>query len=374
MNIRRPKHIALAIASLHGGGAERVVVNLAAELLEQGNQVDLVLVRAEGVLMADVPLGIRIIDLGQSRALKALPNLVRYLRAERPDVMLSALDHMNILAVLARFLSGVMTRVVVSAHMLPSNEYCKDKSIYGIFFLMLMKWSYIKASAVVGVSKGVCNDIMQTFQIDAHNLSYIYNPIINQKLKKMGFCKINHRWFRSQKAPVIIAVGRLAIEKDYSTLIRAFRLVRNERPAKLLILGEGEERANLQALIALLELTDDVELAGFVPNPFAFMTKSEIYILSSKREGFGNVVVEALALGCCVISTDCPGGPKEILQDGMFGLMVPVGNIDAMAKALMSTLDKKPLVDKALLENHLRQFEIATVTEKYIELFSKVSR
>jgi glycosyltransferase involved in cell wall biosynthesis len=288
--------------------------------------------------------------------------------------MLSALDHVNILAVLARFISGVMTRVVVSVHMLPSMEYCKDKSIYGIFFLMLMKWSYIKASAVVGVSKGVRNDIMQSFQIDAHNLSYIYNPIINQKLKKMGFGKINHRWFRSQKAPVIIAVGRLAIEKDYPTLIRAFRLVRNERPAKLLILGEGEERTNLQALIALLELTDDVELAGFVPNPFAFMMKSDIFILSSKHEGFGNVVVEALALGCCVISTDCQGGPKEILQDGMFGLMVPVGNIDAMAKALMSTLEKKPRVNRILLQNHLRQFEISTVTEKYLELFSKVIR
>lgn len=346
------------------------MVNLASGLLAQGRQVDFVLVRAEGEFMADVPPGARVIDLQVRRAIAALPALVRYLRAERPEVLLAALDHANVIAVWAKFLSLVPTCVVVSVHAPLSWTHGCANTVFGKVFRQLIQWTYPRANAVVAVSEGVRRDLIRYFGIEADKVHTIHNAIIHLRLHEMGCGEISHRWFGPQKVPVIIAVGRLSVEKDYPTLIRAFYLLRQKQSARLLILGEGSERAGLQMLVGELGLGQDVELAGFAANPYAFMRQSAAYALSSTFEGFGNVIVEALALGCRVVCTDCPTGPTEILRGGEFGRLVPVGDSVAMAEALLQAVEEGALPRPPSLDTHLQQFEFPDVTAKYLHLFA----
>ena len=351
------------------------MVNLASGLVASGKRVDFVLVRAEGEFMVDVPPGVRVIDLQARRAIAALPALVRYLRTERPGVLLAALDHANVIAVLAGLLSRASTCVVVSVHAPLSWVHGRDKSLFGKVFLRLIRWSYFRASAVVSVSEGVRHDLIQFLGLEEHKVNTIYNPIIDARLTKMGTEVPKHHWFESRQVPVILAVGRLSVEKDYPTLIRAFHLVRQQRIARLLILGEGEEKIRLKSLVNELSLSQDVEFTGFVANPFAFMKQASCYVISSNFEGFGNVIVEALAMGCCVVSTDCPAGPREILNGGEFGRMVPVGDVTAMAGAILQTInDGCCLSSLSLLNSHLQQFEIESVTQKYCDLFESITK
>jgi glycosyltransferase involved in cell wall biosynthesis len=351
------------------------MVNLASGLEAQGQQVEFVLVRAEGQFLADVPVGVTIIDLEARRAIFALPALIRYLRTQHPDVLLTALDNASVIAVLAKYLSHVTTQVVVSVHAPLSWTHGRANSIFGKIFKWLIQWSYPRASAVVAVSEGVRHDLVRNFGLDRHKVHTIYNPIIDTRLQEMGSQVPDHRWFGPQQVPVILAVGRLSVEKDYPTLIRAFYLVRQQRPARLLILGEGDEKARLQALVSELGLAQDVELVGFTANPYAFMKQVSCYALPSTFEGFGNVLVEALAMGCRVVSTNCPGGPAEILNGGEFGHMVPVGDSAAMATALLETLedDHRPSSSPPLMA-HLQKFEVQNVAGKYAALFDSLRR
>jgi glycosyltransferase involved in cell wall biosynthesis len=349
------------------------MVNLASGLVASGKRVDFVLVRAEGEFMADVPPGARVIDLQVSRAMAALPALIHYLRAERPEVLLAVLDHANVIAVWAKFLSRVTTCVVLSVHHPLSLAHGRASTVFGKVFRQLIQWTYPRADAVVAVSEGVRRDLIRYFGIEADKVHTIHNPIIHLRLHEMGCGEISHRWFGLPQVPVIIAVGRLAVEKDYPTLIRAFYLLRQKRSARLLILGEGSERAGLQALVAELGLGQDVELAGFAANPYAFMRQSAAYALTSTFEGFGNVIVEALALGCRVVCTDCPTGPTEILHGGEFGRLVPVGDSVAMAEALLQAVEEGSLPQTKSLARHLQQFEIPDVTAKYLHLFADMT-
>jgi glycosyltransferase involved in cell wall biosynthesis len=226
---------------------------------------------------------------------------------------------------------------------------------------------------VVAVSEGVRHDLIQLLDLEKHKVHTIYNPIIDARLKKMGSEVLKHHWFESRQVPVILAVGRLSVEKDYPTLIRAFQLVRQKRLTRLLILGEGEEKTRLQSLVNELFLSQDVEFTGFVANPFAFMKQASCCAISSTFEGFGNVIVESLAMGCCVVSTDCPSGPSEILNGGEFGRMVPVGDVTAMAGAILQTLnDGCCLSSLSSLNSHLQKFEIESVTKQYCDLFDRL--
>lgn len=373
--MQKYKKIAIFIPSLAGGGAERAMVNLASGLVAQGQQVEFVLVRAEGQFLADVPAEVRIIDLRARRSIFALPALIHYLWTQPPDVLLTALDNASVIAILANCLSHATTKVVVSVHAPLSWTHGRTKSLFGKIFLWLIRWFYPRASAVVAVSEGVRHDLIRHFGIDRHKVHTIYNPIIDTRIQEMGSEVLEHRWFGPQQIPVILAVGRLSVEKDYPTLIRAFYIVRQQRTARLLILGEGDERANLQELVNELRLAQDVELAGFTPNPYAFMKHASCFVLSSTFEGFGNVIVEALAMGCRVVSTNCPTGPVEILQGGEFGQMVPVGEIEAMAATVLHILDATQYsTTSESLSAHLRKYQVQSVAKDYVCLFDEFEK
>lgn len=365
MEVKNPKKnlVALFLPSLRGGGAERVMVNLARGFRERGLLVDLVLAKAEGPYLADVPEGVRIIDLGAKRVLYALPKLVRYLRQEKPKAMLSTLTHANIVAIWARIMSRVPVRLVIREANTLSLSAQNAKDLRGKMMPMLVSFFYRCADVVVANSLGVANDLVTRIRLPRERIKVIYNPVITPEIFAKAEEPLHHPWFQLGEPPVILGVGRLTKQKDFPTLIRAFALVRRERQARLMILGEGEARPQLEALVQQLRLEHDVALPGFVENPYKYMKRAALFVLSSNWEGLPNALIEALALGTRVVSTDCPSGPSEILENGRWGSLVPVGDAKALAEAILVALETDaPLGPVQSLE----RFESSKVAEQYL--------
>jgi glycosyltransferase involved in cell wall biosynthesis len=326
--------MAIFTSSMHGGGAQRAMLKLAQGMAEGGFTVDLVLVRAEGPYLAEVPEAVRIVDLKASRVSGSLLPLVRYLRRERPEFLISALSHVNVIALWGRKLTGVPRRVLVNEQNTLSQSAQLAPRRRGRPIRRLIRWSYPWADGIVAVSKGVADDLAQQIGISRERIQVIHNPIITPELWEKAQAPLEHPWFGPGELPVVLAVGRLHPQKDYPTLLEAFAQVRQTRPARLLILGEGEERSKLEALIRQLGLEQDVSLPGFVQNPYAYMARASAFVLSSRWEGLPSVLIEALYCGAPLVATDCPSGPREILADGQYGKLVPVGDVKALAGAI----------------------------------------
>lgn len=359
----KPK-IALYMASLGGGGAERVMVNLAQGLVDLGFPVDFVLASATGPYLPLLPSQVKVIDLGKKRAIASLLPLARYLRDEKPAALISGLDHANIMAVWARRLAGVDTKVMVTVNIdygafWQSTPPLKDRVI-----LTMVQQFYPLADAIVAASSGAAASMTRIAGLPQERIQTIYNPVVTPDLFIKASVPVDHAWFAEGQPPVVLGVGRLLPVKDFPTLIRAFAKLREERPARLMILGEGAERANLEALVHELGLQDEVALPGFVENPYAYMTQAGVFALSSRSEALPTVLIEAMACGCLVVSTDCPSGPAEILQGGQYGALVPVGDVDGLANALRTALDTPP--DKTRLRSRADDFSLEKITREYL--------
>jgi glycosyltransferase involved in cell wall biosynthesis len=340
MTEKRTDKIAIYLPSLRGGGAERVMVTLANGFAERGLAVDLVLAKAEGPYLSGVKGEVRVVDLGASRVLTSLPALVRYFRRERPAAMLSALSHANVIALIARSIARVSTRLVVSEHAHFSISRANATTRRGHLIGKFMRWAYPQADGVVAVSGGVADDLAVSINIPRNTIEVVYNPVVTDDLSSRSRQMPDHPWVNDGGSPVILGVGRLTAQKDFPTLIKAVAHLRQEREVRLLILGEGELRAELEALVRQLRLDDAVALPGFAANPFAIMRAADLFVLSSAWEGLPTVLIEAMACGTPVVSTDCPSGPAEILENGKWGRLVPVGDVDALAEAMVATLEE----------------------------------
>jgi len=358
------KRIALFFPSLHGGGAERVMLNLAWGLVNKGVNVDLVLTRAEGAFVQQIPKGIRVFDLKASRAIASLPGLVGYLKKETPHALLSALDHNNVVAVMAKKIARVPVRLVVSVHGTLSKSAAHAPSLRGKLMPLWVRFAYHHADAVVAVSDGVAQDLVASAGIKLDKLKVIYNPVVTPDILIKAEEEVEHPWFRNGEPPIILGVGRLALEKDFCALIKAFALVRKKYNARLVILGEGEERPRLEALARELSVSDEVFMPGFVQNPYKYMKRAAVFVLSSQWEGFANVLVEAMAVGTPVVSTDCPSGPAEILEDGRWGEIVPVGDVEALAEGIIRALHEP----RGRAVARAEEFSCAKIVEEYIEV------
>lgn len=331
--------VALFVPSLRGGGAERAMVTLANGFADRGLGVDLVLARAEGVYLSEVSPGVNVVDLQSHRVLASLPALVRYLRQRRPQAMLSALSHANVIAIMACMLSRIAVRLVVSERSNLSMSSSKPQNWRARIMLPLMRMGYPKTDGVVAVSGGVADDLARTIDLSRDRISVIYNPVVTPELLEKSREPLLHPWLGEGKPPVILGVGRLTQAKDFATLIRAFARVHAKRDCRLVILGEGELRGELERLVASLGIVDSVQLPGFSGNPFAWMSRVRLVVLSSRWEGLPNVLIQAMACGTAVVSTDCRSGPDEILEEGKWGALVPVGDVEALAGAIATTLD-----------------------------------
>jgi glycosyltransferase involved in cell wall biosynthesis len=362
------KRLAIFLPGLYGGGAERTMLNLAQGLAGRGYAVDLVLAQAEGPYLVEVPESVRLVELHARRlrawrTLASLPALVRYLRREQPEAILSALVHANIATLWARRLAGVPQRAVINEQNMFSrwNQQLPNRSRW--LALRLVRRFYPWADGIVAVSKGVAHDLAQVVRIPDERIQVIYNPIVTPELQMKARAPLKHPLLTPDGPPVILAVGRLTAQKDFATLIHAFALVRQAHPARLLILGEGEERSMLEALVRQLGLDQDVDLPGFVDNPYAYMAHASLFVLSSRWEGLPTVLVEALYCGAPIVATDCPSGPREILADGQYGQLVPVGNVVALAQAIEATLAGQ--IPHPPRESWL-PFKLETVVTQYI--------
>jgi glycosyltransferase involved in cell wall biosynthesis len=360
-----PKKVAVLVPGLYGGGAERAMLKLARGISARGYPVDLVLARAEGPYLTEIPESVRLVDLCARRVLASLPPLVRYLRGEEPDALLSVL-HANVVALWARRLARVPTRVIVSERNTLSSagqHYASDLRMRLTPYLK--SYFYPWADGIVAVSEGVADDLAQMTGIPREQIQVIYNPIVTPELHQRAQVSVEHAWFKPGQPPVVLAVGRLTVQKDFATLIRAFAWVRQTRRARLLILGEGADRPALEALVGRLGVSQDVSLPGFVLNPYSFMAQASVFVLSSRWEGLPGAVIEALYCGAPVVATDCPGGPREILGDGEYGRLVPVGDSVALSRAIEATLaDNTPPAPR---ESWL-PFELGTVVDQYVSV------
>jgi glycosyltransferase involved in cell wall biosynthesis len=367
-SIQGTRKIAIFLTSLEGGGAERVMLNLARGFTERGLAVDLVLVQRRGEYIGQIPAGVRLVDLARRRLLSGVPALVAYLRRERPATLLSALEDTNAVAILARFLAGVDCRTVVTVHNHLSREARNARCLKRRLAPLLVRWLYPHADIVVAVSRGVAVDLLR-LGARAERVAVIHNPVVAPEITELAADGTGHPWLaQGETCPVVLAVGRLNPQKDFGMLLRAMAEVRPARPARLIVLGQGEERAGLEAMASRLDIADAVDFPGFVENPFAYMAKASVLALSSAWEGFGNVLVEAMAVGTPVVSTDCESGPAEILENGRYGRLVPVGDAAAMAAAILETIAKPP--EPAALQARAGSFSIDRVTDAYIHLLA----
>lgn len=361
---RKPR-LALFLPSLVAGGAESVMLTLANGFTERGLDVDLVLARGEGPLLSQVSPLVRVVDLRAGRVLTSLPGLVRYLRRERPQALLSTLGHANIIALIAGRLCCLTMRVVIREATTPSAANSHLPRLSSHFYPLLVRRFYPCSAAVVAVSHGVAEDLIGTYGLPRERIHVIYNPVNIHEVQSKAEEPADHPWFAAGKPPVLLGVGRLTAAKDYVTLIRAFSLVRQQRNVRLVIAGEGEERSRLEALIRELGLAADVDLPGFIRNPISLMARARIFILSSNREGLPNALIQAMFVGTPLISTDCLSGPREILQGVQNSCLVPVGNANTLAEAIFSFLDNDIT---ATTPPAAGRFASETVINSYLQL------
>jgi len=359
-----PRLAVLAATSGHSG-VDRNLKNLIPAMAAKGVRIDLLRIRHHGPFLDPLPENVRLIELGTAHVNTSLFAVMRYLRRENPDALLADKDKVNRLALWARRLTGVPTRIAVRLGINVSQNLATrggiDRWIQSTSIRLFYPW----ADAIIVPSQGVANDLALLGRLSRECIHVLPNPVVTPELIARANEPVNHPWLADGQPPVILGVGELSSRKDFTTLILAFAKVRARRSCRLIILGCGRQHDVLLKLAAELGIASDVSLPGFVDNPYAYMRRAAVFVLSSRIEGFGNVLVEALAAGAPVVSTDCPSGPAEILAGGRYGALVTVGDAQAMAKAIAETIDQ-PL-PAALRREAIERFTIETSLRLYLE-------
>lgn len=359
--------VAIYLPHLRCGGAEVSVVRLAEAMAARGIPTRLIIHRSDqsGPLLNPK---VEVVELDADRSAAALPKLAAFLRHTRPRVLLSALTHNNLVAIAAGMLAHCGTKVVVSEHAPISHQVDMHGGWRYRALPHLLPPFYSCAHGVVAVSRGVAED-MAEMGCTHRRMVVIHNPVLPCHWQDLANESLDDPWLRLGAPPVMLSAGRLSPEKDFTTLLRAFHLVRRQRPdVRMIILGEGPERQALSNEAERLGLGDSLRLPGYVANPFPMMRRAALFALSSLHEGFGNVLVEAMACGTPVISTDCPVGPREILDNGRWGRLVPVGATQSMADAMLATL-AEPSQDIER-RRHAELYSADASVDAYLRLFA----
>ncbi|MCP1673960.1 glycosyltransferase involved in cell wall biosynthesis [Natronocella acetinitrilica] len=343
------------------GGIERKIMILCHEFLALGVQPQLILTRGGVVPYPDeLPKEVEIVDLGSGGKLDSVMKLTRFLKHERPAALLTAKDHSAKVAILSRILSRTDVPIFVKITNTLSftlRRPMKRRSA---------RWLYGYADRLIAVSGGVRDDLIENFGIPPEKVQVIYNPTVTPSIAERKTHPVDHPWLQGDGPPVIIGVGRLTPQKDFPMLIRAFAKVRQQREARLIILGDGPLHDELITCAREAGVGDDVDLPGYVSDPIPYLARGSLFALSSRYEGLANVLIEALAAGLPAVATDCPSGPMEILQAGRIGPLVTVGDADALAQAMLDTLDNPPTQET--LARGLDRFRSDKVALQYLQV------
>ena len=353
------------------GGVERTTLILGKELVRLGHDVDVVTIRPQPAFLDRFGDGVTLTDLGTGRVRYSVLPLWRYLRRRKPDILISNQSYANVSASLAHLLARSKAKLFLCERVDP---LAPGQTKSG----RLMRWAYRRADVTMTNSRALAERLAGFLGTQPSGVSVIYNPTVTPELEAESKEPVDHSWFAGPTArgpadptvPVILGAGRLSEQKDFPTLIKAFALVRSDRHARLMILGEGPERASLEGLAARLGIADDVCLPGFDANPYKYLARAAMFVLSSRWEGLPNVVIEAQALGVPVVSTDCPTGPREILFDGEAGLLVPMGDAQAMAEAIERVLGDQALARRLVQRGKegIDRFTPGPCAARYLEL------
>lgn len=341
------------------------MVNLASDFARRGYRVDLVVARAEGPLLSEVSPVVRVVDCDCHSLLRFLASVRRYLRAERPAALMTTLRDANIIGPLAKVIAGVRTRVVVREANTLADARHSRRGLRDTVLASLMHISYRLADRIVANSRATAADLGRFGLAREADVEVIHNPLDVASIQRAASEPLDEPWLEPDAPPVILAIGRLVEQKDFATFLRAIHRVHQAQDVRAIILGEGPLRADLERLMESLGLENVVALPGFVSNPHRYTARAAVFVLSSRWEGFGNVIVEALAVGTPVVATHCPGGPVEILAGGRFGQLVPIGDAEAMAAAITGALEKPR--DRASLRARAACFSVEAIAPRYLE-------
>ncbi len=405
--------ITIFIPSLYGGGAEKAFLNIAKTLFQKKFNVNIVLFRFEGDYIELLPKEIKIFELFPKRKkikkyiVTKLSNLVlpkillkkfqyfllyilgiitlnkklrylgkynllslefvKYIKKEKPNIILSVLIPANIISLLSKIHLGQFLRIIISERN-TITSLLKNKTDRNIW-LSLISELYPKSNGIIAVSYGVANDLLKILNGCEGKIKVIYNPVSIEEILEKSKEPINHPFFK-EKVPVILSCGRLHPQKDFTTLIKAFSILCKNIDARLIILGKGSEKMKLKKLIRELGIEEKVDLPGFVLNPYPYMKNASVFVLSSIYEGLSNVIIEALACGCPVVSTDCPSGPREILENGKYGKLVPVKDYQKLAQAILDTINNPP--NPQFLIKRAMDFSSDLIIQEYIKFINEI--
>lgn len=346
------------------GGVERMVANLLQEFVRRGHAVDLLLIKARGSHLAHLPPEVNRIKLGPDHAWLCIPALARYLRKHKPQSLLAAKHRAISVAVIARALAGVDTCILGRLGTNLSRSLKGKSRLRRWLWYSTMRAIYPHVDRIVPVSNGVAEDVGAITGIATGKMEVIRNPVITPELATLAAAPLDHPWLQPGQPPVILGMGRFTAQKDFLTLIRAFAEVRRRRDCRLMLLGHGALQGQYEALARELGVERDIGFPGFARNPYAYLSRASLFVLSSAWEGSPNALSEALALGIPSVSTDCESGPREILDGGRYGPLVPVGDHAALAQAMLQTLDH-PL-PAALLKEAVTEYTAATSAQRYL--------
>ena len=380
MNNSKPLKIAILAPYYEHVGTEKVMLTLVKGFAERGNKVDLIRADREWPNFKKQD-GVRLIDLKAKHlinlspnypsyrawnillSLELLPKLALYLRRERPHVLITGL--LNVVGVLGRELGSKGTKMIISIQGLPRPSLTRK---------LLWNYTYPLADVVITPTKGIAKKMTQVTKLEPEKIRVIHNPVVDDSILEQAKEPVDHPWFKDDQPPVILGVGRLTRQKDFPTLLRAFARVRRELPARLVILGEGEDRPKLEKLAGELGVTKAVDMPGFVDNPYKYMARADVFVLSSRWEGPGHVVIEAQAFKTPIVSTDCPLGPRDTLLDGRAGSLVPIGDDKAMSQAITGILRNPKRAEEYVNKGfeYIDRFRPRVVIEKYLSVIKEL--
>ena len=345
-------------------GVPLAQLRLARALAAKGHNVDLIFGRIDPQYDFPEVAGVNVIKLNREKVRGMLFPLRQYLRTTRPDVVFSAEDHLNSVVLLAAITSGSTAKISCSSRVTPYDTYSNVPFTKRWVLKQFMRMVMWRADALTCVSADMIEQYRRVFRSPPHVC--VYNIANDQESRTRMNEPLEHEWFTGKDCPVLVAAGTLAPWKGFEDLIRAMKLLSEERRARLVILGDGPLRPELEALIIELGLTDVVLLQGFVENPLQFFAHADLFVLSSHVEGLPNVLIEAMMCGCTPVSTDCPTGPREVLQDGRYGYLVPMRDPAAMAAGIEKALDSR--IPRNELTEAIKPFEESAVINRHFHI------
>jgi len=351
-----------------------MILNLVKAFIKKSNNIHFVIADAKGPYLKEIPENIKIINLNSRKVIFSIPKLITYLKKEKPKILITTLRRVNIAAIIARRLGSPSTKLIIREPNTYSKESLLKSKPMDRFISALTKYFYPRADAIVAVSNSMADELVELLKIPKTKVEVIYNPVVDDELIHNKSLDCEHQWIKEKEFKVIIGMGRITPQKDFATLIKAFAIVKSKINSKLLILGEpdrnNDEFDKLKKLVKDLNLDYDVSFPGFVENPFCYLSRADLFVLSSRWEGLPGALIQALACGCPVVSVDCPTGPSEILENGRYGYLSKIGDFETLAKNMIATLNN-PL-SRDVLETRGFEFNADVAAEKYLEVINKI--